>query len=124
MIKVDSKGRWKNTRIFLANDHNTYIDSVLHKYGKIGVDRLRAATPVDTGLTASCWNYVIETENKRKRIVWTNSNVNKGVKIAIILQMGHATKDGSWVEGVDYINPALQQVFKDLSDEAWKEVNK
>lgn len=123
MITVTSKGRWKNTRIFLARNREDYIGTILHKYGQIGVNKLSAATPVDTGLTASSWGYEVESTNGVHTITWTNSNINKGVKIALILQLGHATSTGTWVEGVDYINPALYDVFNQLCKEAWKEVN-
>lgn len=97
---------------------------ILEKYGQLGVEALAAATPVDTGLTANSWYYKIETTNTYASIVYCNSNINKGVPIAIILQMGHGTGTGGWVEGRDYINPAIQPIFDELVEQAWGEVTK
>nr|WP_330371635.1 hypothetical protein [Marvinbryantia formatexigens] len=95
---------------------------VLDKYGRAGVDALSSATPVDSGETASSWGYEIEHSAGSSRIIFTNSHINKGVSIAIILQYGHGTGTGGYVEGRDYINPAIQPVFDNLVKEAWKEV--
>lgn len=97
---------------------------ILEKYGQMGVDALASATPVDTGLTANSWYYKIEVTNTYASIIYCNSNINKGVPIAIILQMGHGTGTGGWVEGRDYINPAIQPVFDALVEQAWGEVTK
>lgn len=96
--------------------------SILNKYGKRGVELLRDATPMDTGETADSWDYEVVKENGRYRIYWTNSNEHDGVYIAIILQYGHATKNGGYVQGTDYINPVLEEVFTDMAEELWKEV--
>ena len=97
---------------------------ILNKYGRAGVAALSSATPVDSGLTASSWGYEIEHSSGSAKIVFTNSNFNKGVPIAIILQYGHGTGTGGWVQGRDYINPAIQPVFDKIVDEAWREVTK
>lgn len=97
---------------------------VLDKYGREGVAALSSATPVESGKTASSWSYEIERQNGAVSIVFKNSNVNKGVPIAIILQLGHGTGTGGWVEGRDYINPAIQPIFDKLANEAWEEVIK
>jgi hypothetical protein len=89
----------------------------------MGVNALAAATPVKTGITASSWGYKIVTEEGSTRIVWTNSNVVKGQQVAILLQYGHGTRNGGYVVGRDYINPALQPIFDDIAKNAWKEVN-
>lgn len=94
----------------------------LDKYGREGVDALSSATPVDSGLTASSWYYEIERGNNSATIGFYNSNVNKGVNIAIILQYGHGTRNGGYVQGRDYINPAIQPIFDKIAEEAWKEV--
>lgn len=94
----------------------------LDKYGKRGVEALQNATPVDTGLTKYSWYYTIENEKGNVSLSFHNSHVNNGVNIALILQYGHATKNGGYVEGIDYINPALQPIFQELADEAWREV--
>ena len=95
---------------------------ILDKYGRAGVAALSSATPVDSGLTAESWYYKIERSNQSARIIFLNSNVNDGVQIAVILQYGHGTGSGGWVEGRDYINPAIQPIFEKLADEAWREV--
>ena len=94
----------------------------LDKYGRAGVAALSSATPVDSGETASSWYYDIERQNGKISIDFYNSNVNDGVAIAIILQLGHGTGTGGWVEGRDYINPAIQPIFDEIAYNAWKEV--
>ena len=96
----------------------------LDKYGRAGVAALASATPVDTGLTASSWYYEISNKNGSAMISFHNSNIQNGVPIAIILQYGHGTRNGGWVEGRDYINPAIRPIFDRIADDAWKEVTK
>jgi hypothetical protein len=91
-------------------------------YGRKGVAALSAATPVDTGKTAASWNYEIHYFREGVSMVWTNSNVNKGENIAILIQYGHGTRNGGFVQGRDYINPALRPIFDEIADSAWKEV--
>lgn len=100
------------------------IDNILSKYGQIGVDALSSATPVDTGKTASSWSYKIKRQNGKISLEFHNSNINKGVPIAIILQYGHATSNGGWVQGRDYINPAVQPLFDKIIEELRKEVDR
>lgn len=94
----------------------------LDEYGKLGVAALSSATPVDTGLTASSWYYEVENQNGVAKITFSNSNVQRGIHIAIILQYGHGTGTGGWVEGRDYINPVIQPIFDKIAEDAWKEV--
>lgn len=125
IISFRQVGDFSKLKKYLEKQQNlTNVDSVLHKYAQEGVRALAAATPFDTGKTASSWNYIIEKKNGRSSISFTNSNVNSGVPIAIILQYGHGTKNGGWVQGVDYINPAIRPVFEKIANEAWKEVTK
>ena len=98
------------------------IYSVLSALGTRGVAALRSATPVDSGITASSWDFHIEHEKGRVSIVWTNSSSNEGLPIAILLQYGHGTGTGGYVEGIDYINPAIKPVFDEIAEEVWKEV--
>lgn len=108
-----------------VEDAIRYFD--LSRYGKKGVEALKAATPKDSGETANSWYYVIEHDEKNGRytINWYNSNVKKDwFNVAIMLQYGHATRNGGYVKGVDYINPALRPIFEELADHAWKEVTK
>lgn len=124
MIRFTSKGDFsKATRYFKRVSEASKI-KILEKYGAKGVAALSSATPVESGLTASSWSYNVEREPGRSVINFTNSNQNKGVHIAIILQYGHGTGTGGWVEGRDYINPAIQPVFDDILEQAWTEVTK
>lgn len=124
MITIRQRGDFKNLTSFLERSKEAFNLGILDKYGRQGVAALKASTPKDTGKTADSWYYRINRNNGTVSLSFHNSNVNKGVPIAIILQYGHATGNGGYVEGVDYINPALQSVFQKLADEAWKEVKK
>lgn len=122
-LKVFYKGDLKKTKAFLEKGKKMNYRGVLDRYGKAGVDALMAVTPVDSGLTASSWVYDIEISDTGSRVIWSNTNVVDGwCNVAIMLQYGHATRNGGYVEGIDYINPALRQVFQELADAAWKEV--
>lgn len=122
MITIKSKGNFKKTDNLLAKILKRDYVTVLTKYGQLGVEALRNATPVDTGLTANSWSYEIVEDSSGIKIYWKNSNIVKGVPIAVILQYGHGTGTGGYVEGTDYINPALKSVFEKIADAAWKEV--
>lgn len=98
------------------------INKILEKYGQMGVEALRSATPIDSGKTAESWGYEISVRKEGATINWTNTNQNKGVYIAVILQYGHGTGTGGYVQGVDYINPAIRPVFDKIAEEAWMEV--
>lgn len=121
-ISFSSKGDFSKTIKFLNKVKNVKINSILSKYGKIGVNALSQATPKDSGVTSRSWNYKIEVNNDNASIVWYNTNVVKGVNIAVILQYGHGTRNGGWVEGRDYINPAMKPIFDKIADQVWKEV--
>ena len=122
MIVIRHKGSLDKTRGFLKRASNARITSILERYAQQGVEALSAATPSDTGLTASSWGYKVKTTARGYSIEWTNSNVQNGTPIAIIIQYGHGTGTGGWVEGRDYINPALRPVLDKLVEEAWKGV--
>ena len=122
MIGIKSKGDFGKTENFFKKIKNKVYLSKLDKYGKIGAERLAQYTPVDTGLTAASWKYEIEYRENGVAVVWSNTNVNKHVNIALILQYGHGTRNGGYVEGRDYINPALKPIFDDLAKEAWEVV--
>ena len=124
MIKKKKKGDFKNLSSFLEKTKEKLNLGLLDKYGREGVAALQAATPKDTGKTSESWYYKIERKNGSVSLTFHNSNQNKGVPIAIILQYGHATGNGGYVEGVDYINPALRPIFDKIAEEAWKEVKK
>ena len=122
MLRIKQKGDLSKVTKYLyrVKDAPKHID--LDRVGREGVAALAAATPVDSGETASSWYYEIENQNGDYTISFMNKHVNKGVNIAIILQTGHGTRNGGYVQGRDYINPALQPVFDDLANRAWKEV--
>lgn len=124
MINIRQKGDFKNLSSFLEKTKEKLNLGLLDKYGREGVAALQAATPKDTGKTSESWYYKIERKNGSVSLTFHNSNQNKGVPIAIILQYGHATGNGGYVEGVDYINPALCPIFDKIAEEAWKEVKK
>ena len=121
-ISFSSKGDFSKTIKYLNKVKNVKINNILSKYGKIGVTALAQATPKDSGITSQSWNYRIEVKNNNASIVWYNTNTVKGGNIAIILQYGHGTRNGGWVEGRDYINPAMKPVFDKIADQVWKEV--
>lgn len=123
-MKITVKGDWKKTNKFLERIKNLFKLGVFDKYGRAGVNALQAATPIDSGLTANSWSYKIKRSSGRVSIVWSNSNINKGVPIAIILQYGHGTGTGGYVAGRDYINPAMRSIFDNMADELWREVTK
>ena len=124
MISFRHKGDFSKTRRFLSNAKEAPPRNIFDKYGSEGVAALASATPIDSGETASSWSYEIERSAGSVVIRFNNSHINKGVPIAIILQYGHGTGTGGWVEGRDYINPAVQPVFDRLVSEAWREVTK
>ena len=124
MITFRHKGDFSNLTKFLERAKEAAHIGVLDKYGREGVAALASATPVDSGLTASSWYYEIENKNGSAKITFYNSNIQNGIPIAIILQYGHGTGTGGWVEGRDYINPAIQPVFDRIVDSAWREVTK
>lgn len=122
MISFVHHGNFKRTENFFDKVLHRDYRSILNSYGAKGVDALAAATPKDSGKTASSWTYSIEEKNGSISIVWSNTNVNKGVNIAVILQYGHGTRNGGYVVGRDYINPALQPLFDEIASNAWREV--
>lgn len=124
MITFRQKGDFSKLTRYLEKVKSAVKLSDLDKYGKEGVAALASATPVDTGLTASSWLYEIKHQNGRVSITFKNSNIQNGVPIAIILQYGHGTRNGGWVQGRDYINPAIQPIFDKIANDAWREVTK
>lgn len=122
MIKFTHKGDFSKLNTFLEKAKSAIKLSELDKYGQAGVAALSAATPVDTGLTASSWDYRVERSATQVSITFINTNIQNGIPIAIILQYGHGTGTGGYVQGRDYINPAIQPVFDEMAESAWKEV--
>ena len=124
MISFRQKGDFSKLSSYLERVKESAKIGILDNYGKEGVRALESATPVETGLTAKSWYYEIIRQNGSVSITFNNSNINDGVPIAIILQMGHGTGTGGWVQGRDYINPAIQPIFDRIAEDAWKEVSK
>ena len=124
MINFRQKGDFHKLTNYLEKAKESIKLGNLDKYGREGVMALSANTPVDSGLTANSWYYIIENKKGSVSITFCNSNISEGVPIAIILQYGHGTGTGGWVQGRDYINPAIRPIFDRIADEAWKEVTK
>ena len=124
MISFRQKGDFSKLTSFLEKTKEAVKFRDLNRYGDEGVAALKSATPVDSGLTANSWYYKIEEGNGSVSIVFHNSNIQNGVPIAVILQYGHGTRNGGWVQGRDYINPAIQPLFDRLANDAWREVTK
>ena len=124
MISFRQEGDFSKTMQFLVKAKKGVNLSDLDKYGREGVAALVSATPVDTGETANSWYYEIVHENGTVTITFNNSHIQNGVPIAVILQYGHGTGTGGWVEGRDYINPAIQPIFDKIAENAWREVTK
>ena len=123
LVVMKQSGSLKNFEEFLYKNRKRRLYQLLNEYGKQGVELLRDATPVDTGKTASGWDYEIEVSSQGVSLYWVNNNVNEGVPIAILIQYGHATRSGSYVQGIDYINPALRPLFESMATKLWKEVS-
>lgn len=124
MVRVKIKGDFHKTEGFLYNITHMNLHRLLRKYGEEGARALEAATPKDTGETASSWGYEITTDRTSSRVVWTNSKIVDGYSVALLLQYGHGTKNGGFVQGIDYINPALKTIFMRMADDAWREVTR
>lgn len=122
MITFSQKGSFSKTEKLLKKSFGRNYRKVLEKYAAEGVSALSAATPVESGKTASSWSYEIIQNGSTLSIVWNNSHLNNGTNIALILQYGHGTRNGGYVQGRDYINPALRSILDKMADAAWKEV--
>jgi hypothetical protein len=122
-VHFNHKGSFKNTERFFNQYNSHRFDSILNEYGRKGVSALANATPVEAGLTASSWNYSIEHSKSSFSLYFTNSNtISGGTPLAILIQYGHATKNGGWVQGRDFINPPIIPILDELANELWREV--
>lgn len=124
MISIGSSGSFDKTERALNRMKQGQAFKILDRYGQMGVDVLAAATPAKSNLTASSWTYKVTHKKGRYSITWNNTNIVDNVQIAVILQYGHATGNGGWVEGIDYINPAIRPLFDKLAEDVWKEVTR
>ena len=123
MITIKHYGNFTKTSNFLNRITRTGLYSDLHHYGELGVLALSAATPRDSGKTADSWYYDVETTNTGISLVWKNRNISKYIPVAILIQYGHGLENGGYVQGIDFINPALKPIFKDISDSVWRDVH-
>ena len=123
MISIRHRGNFNKTEKFFEKARKTNYLKILQKSGQKGVIELSQATPIDTGLTSASWEYVIERTSKGAVIKWVNSHIVDGAAIAILIQYGHATKDGGYVQGIDYINPAMKDTFEQITNDIIREVN-
>lgn len=124
MIKFKYSGTFQRTESFLNRARRINYLPIFNKYGEQGVEALRSNTPVDSSLTANSWDYVIEKNKGGMRLIWTNSNLSDGIPIAILIQYGHGTRGGSFVQGRDFINPAMKPIFDTIAENLMKEVTR
>ena len=124
MITIESRGNYKKLTNYLERIKSKFEVSRLDRYGRLGVEALLLATPSKTGKTAESWYYTIEHKKNTVSLIWSNSNVVDGVNIAIILQYGHASRNGTWIEGIDYIEPAIRPIFESILEELEREVRR
>ena len=124
MITIESQGDWKLTRNWFDRMTKLDLALIMNQFGKEGVSALASATPSKSGVTSKSWNYEVTRKGNNWKITWTNSNVNKGANIAVLIQYGHGTRNGGYVVGRDYINPAIRPVFDKIAQKAWKEVTR
>lgn len=123
-IEISSRGNFSKTYTFLNRGYAWIFSKVLDHYGAVGVEALENATPKRSGKTASSWSYEVIRNKNQVSITWTNSNENKGIPIVVLIQYGHGMPNGTYVEGIDFINPAMRPVFEQIADSIWKEVVK
>lgn len=124
VVMFRQKGDFRRTSDFLKRANRLNLDAILNQYGQEGVEALRAETPKDTGTTANSWGYTVHKGTGSITITWSNSNIVDGVPIAVILQYGHGTRNGGYVQGTDYINPAMKPIFDKIAQRAWEEVKR
>jgi hypothetical protein len=124
MISVNHKGNFNNTERFFRGALNRNYMGILDKYARKGVELLKNATPIDSGDTANAWDFQITQNKKGVSVIWTNSNDTEGIPVVILIQYGHSTRNGGYVEGRDFINPALRPIFDQIASDMWEEVRK
>ena len=124
VVMFRQKGDFRRTSDFLKRANRLNLDAILNQYGQEGVEALRAATPKDTGTPANSWSYTVHKGTGSITITWSNSIIVDGVPIAVILQYGHGTRNGGYVQGKDYINPAMKPIFDKIAQRAWEEVKR
>lgn len=124
MLKIKSKGNWDRTdKFFKKSVKITKIENIA-LFAEKCIERLKQETPKDSGITAESWDYTINIVGKRKTLYLTNSNIQNGVKIVILIEFGHATPSGTWVEGQNFVGPITQEVYNEIVNKTWKELKK
>lgn len=122
-FKINTSGSFENTdKFFKKMARNDNLLKILGRYGQVGVDALSASTPLESGLTADSWTYEVKNNRGIYSIAWLNTNMADGVPVAILLQYGHGTGTGGYVQGIDFINPSMRPIFDKIADDAWKAV--
>lgn len=121
-IKIIHRGSFNRTEKFMNFLTLRGYLNKLDTFGQIGVSALASATPVDSGLTAKSWTYEIVRDEENTSISWMNTNIQNGISVVVLLRYGHATGTGGYVEGQDFITPAIQPIFDQIADGVWKEV--
>jgi len=122
MLKISIRNKGNSIDKFFKNARNCKYDTLFHKYGQLGVERLSEASPKDSGLMGSSWGYILKKQRNKVEIIWTNDNVENGARVALMVQYGHGARNGTYVTGIDFINPAMKPVFEELENKVWKEV--
>lgn len=123
MYSFSHSGNFNKTTKFLNTiTRGDYLKNKLETYAQKGVEVLSDATPVQTGLTASSWGYIIEYNNEGAKITWTNDNIAKYIPVVMLIVYGHATKSGAYVPPNDFVTPAIRPIFDKLSEDVWREV--
>lgn len=122
MLSITHSGSFSKTESFLKSMSKLNVLSILNKYGMEGVSALSRATPVSSGIAASSWSYQANVSGSGYSITWSNTNVENGFPVAIMLQYGYGTGTGGYVQGRDYINPAIRPIFDKIADEVWRVV--
>jgi hypothetical protein len=124
LITITEKGSFKNTEKYLSKLSKLELSGILNKYGTLGMNALSNATPADSGLAAGSWYYTVVSRKGYYSIRWHNSDVENGFPVAVMIQYGHGTGTGGYVQGRDYIMPAIRPIFDQIAEEAWREVTK
>lgn len=122
LITFKQSGNFNKLEKFLQESKHITFKQILERYAQEGVEALSLNTPIDSGLTSMSWKYEIIKTSRGYIINWLNSNIVDGVPVAILLQYGHGTRSGTFIEGIDYINPAIRPIFEKISENLWKEV--
>lgn len=124
MLKIKSKGNWDRTdKFFRKSVRITKIENIALIAEKC-IERLKEETPKDSGITSNSWGYEIDTSKNRKTLTITNSNIQNGIKVVLLIEFGHATTGGTWVEGKNFVGPVTQEIYNSILSDTWKEMKR